>query len=462
MLKHKNIDRIIIVVLIISVLVMGLLMSGVIPIESYRMNPLYKEKLFKDNVVNEINIQLDDWDNFINDALSETYVPSDITINGELIENVGFRTKGNNSLRLTEKYGHDRFSFKVELDHFYSANYHGLDKFSLDASFQDNAYLKTFLAMDMMRSMGVVTPLVSYVWLTVNEEDWGLYLIVEEPEVSFARRNYGSNFGQLYKPDFKYLDDDNSDVALIYTDDDFASYDNIFRKSIFNISKKDKRRLINSLKVLGTKENLEDVVDIDAMLRYFVVQSFVVNMDSYFGKNGHNYFLHEKDGILSMLPWDYNLAFGTYALGMPNPIKDATKLINQPIFTPVDKDIMVRRPMFHHLMQDKEIFRKYQEYYQLFINDYIDSGYVEAKINEIEAMIAPYVKKDPTRFISYDDHKAGVEAMRKFVSLRAQSVKGQLKGEVPATIRKQRKYPDKLIDADNLKIEDLGEVKDLK
>ena len=31
------------------------------------------------------------------------------------------------------------------------------------------------------------------------------------------------------------------------------------------------------------------------------------------GHTGHNYFLYEENGVLSILPWDYNLAFGTYA-----------------------------------------------------------------------------------------------------------------------------------------------------
>ena len=41
-----------------------------------------------------------------------------------------------------------------------------------------------------------------------------------------------------------------------------------------------------------------------------------MNWDSYLGHTGHNYFLYEENGILSILPWDYNLAFGTYALGL--------------------------------------------------------------------------------------------------------------------------------------------------
>ena len=49
----------------------------------------------------------------------------------------------------------------------------------------------------------------------------------------------------------------------------------------------------------------------EEVIRYFVVHNFVCNGDSYTGTMIHNYYLYEEDGRLSMLPWDYNLAYGT-------------------------------------------------------------------------------------------------------------------------------------------------------
>ncbi len=132
---------------------------------------------------------------------------------------------------MTEKYGLERYSLKVEFDHYEYGSYHGLDKFSLDSSFQDNSYMKTWITYDMMNHMDIPTPLCSWAWVRVNGEDWGLFLAVEEPEEAFAKRNFGNDYGQLYKPDYRKLDAENADVHLRYTDDDFDSYDNIFRVS---------------------------------------------------------------------------------------------------------------------------------------------------------------------------------------------------------------------------------------
>ena len=185
--------------------------------------------------------------------------------------------------------------------------------------------------------MGVPVPLCAYAWVTVNGTPWGLFLAVEEPEEAFAQRVYGFEYGQLYQPDYRSLEEENADVALQYLGEDPANYDNIFRNAKFDYTATDQQRLIGALKTLDSGENLSSAVQVDQALRYFVVQVFVMNWDSYVGHTGHNYFLYEENGLLSILPWDYNLAFGTYSLGMTHPITDPNVLVNYPIYTPAPR-----------------------------------------------------------------------------------------------------------------------------
>src|SRR5699024_10997211 len=100
-----------------------------------------------------------------------------------------------------------------------------------------------------------------------------------------------------------------SDVKLQYIDDELESYSNIWYNAKTNITEADQNRLIESLKKLSSGENIESVVDIEQVIRYFVVHNFVCNDDSYTGMMVHNYYLYEKDGQLAMIPWDYNLGF---------------------------------------------------------------------------------------------------------------------------------------------------------
>ena len=465
MLRHKHIDAICLAAIAAALFVTLAFMNGErLGLSRASEAPGYETRLFDASRVHTIDIQIDDWQAFLDAAPEEQYAPADLVIDGERFENVGLRAKGNNSRRLTEQYGLERYSLKVEMDHYAAQYYHGLDKFSLDASFQDNSYMKNWLAFDMMDHMGVPTPLVSYAWVTVNGEAWGLFLAIEEPEEAFAKRLFGSDHGQLYKPDYKRLADENADVHLRYTDDRFESYDNIFRNAKFEVSDADKTRLIEALQILDSRQDLQAAVDIDEVLRYFAVQVFVVNLDSYLGRTGHNYFLYEKDGVLQMLPWDYNLAFATYSLGMPEPVNDAELYVNYPIDTPADGEIMRERPLYHHLMQDDTVFAQYHATFDQFIRDYFESGYFARFAAETEAMIAPYVEKDPTAFCSVADFRLSVETLVSFCALRAESVRGQLDGTIPSTIAGQAEAgaADTFVDASSVWLPDMGEIADLR
>lgn len=463
MLKSKRIDFICIVVMVLAVIAALLFMNGkAFGLTAASSTPGYETRLFDKSKVHTIDILMDDWDAFLETAAEEEYTSCTLVIDGETFSNIGLRAKGNNSRRLTERYGLDRYSLKIEFDHYQSGTYHGLDKFSLDSSFQDNSYMKSWITYDMMNHMDVPTPLCSWVWVRVNGEDWGLFLAIEEPEEAFVKRSFGNAYGQLYKPDYKKLDDENADVHLRYIDENIASYDNIFRNAKFDPTDVDKQRIIDAIRVLSTGENLETVIHVDEVLRYFTVQVFVVNLDSYLGRTGHNYFLYEENGVLQILPWDYNLAFATYSLGMPDPINDSTLYVNYPINTPASGEIMRKRPLYHNLMKNNAYYSQYHEYFDYLIESYFESGYFESFVEETTTMIAPYVEKDPTAFCSFEDWQLGVQTIRDFCLLRAQSVRGQLNGTIPSTIAAQTGNEHTFVDADHIWLPDLGEIADLK
>ena len=424
-------------------------------------NPGYVSRLFDGSRVHRVDIQVEDWEAFLASAPEEEYIPATVEIDGEAFRQVGLRAKGNNSLRLTEEYGLSRYSLKLEFDHYTDGSYHGLDKLSLDASFQDNSYLKTWLAF-VMEFLGVPTPLRSFVWVTVNGQPWGLFLAVEEPEEAFARRNFGANHGQLYKPDYRSLAEENADVHLRYTTDEPEDYPGIFENAKLDPSAADRQRLVDSLKILNSGEDLETAVDVEQVLRYFVGQVFVMNWDSYLGHTGHNYLLYEEEGKLSMLPWDYNLAFGTYALGMTDPITDPNVLLNYPILTPAPGEYMTKRPLYHQLMQVEEYFQQYQAYFRWFLAEYVESGELSAALWQAAELIAPYVEADPTAFCSYEDHRLAVETLEQVCLLRAQSARGQLEGRYPATLAQQTQRPGEGVDASHVDLRHLGDFEDLK
>lgn len=500
MSTHKYIDKICCVIVVLSLILTVLFMNaqsfGVAEASKVKG---YETRLFDASAVHAIDIVMDDWDSFIDTCTNEEYALCSVVIDNETYKNVAIRAKGNTSLTQVDSYGNDRYSFKIEFDHYDSTkSYYGLDKLSLNNIIQDNTYMKDFLTYQMMQKFGVDAPLCSYVNITVNGEDWGLYLAVESIEEAFLERNYGSDYGELYKPDSMSMgggrgngdkfdmakvgempqtpngerptDSDfqgkempnrgaagggmgSDDVKLIYSGDEYDNYTNIFDNAKTDITNVDKDRLIASLKQLNSNENIDKVVNLDEVIRYFVVHNFVCNFDSYTGSMIHNYYLYEKDGQLSMIPWDYNLAFGGF-----EDVKDATSLVNYPIDSPLSGGTVDSRPMLAWIFNNEEYTELYHKYFAEFIQTYFDSGYYSETIDSTREMIAPFVESDATKFCAYEEFQTGVDILKEFCLLRAESVSGQLDGTIASGSDGQTQNSSSLVDASTLNISDMGSM----
>ena len=107
-----------------------------------------------------------------------------------------------------------------------------------------------------------------------------------------------------------------------------------------------------------------------------------------------------------MIPWDYNLAFGTFQGS------DASSAVNDPIDSPLSVSGDGTRPMVDWIFQNEE----YTELYHQYFAEFLDTVDITAIIDEAYALIAPYVEKDPTAFCTYEEFEAGVETLRSFPS----------------------------------------------
>ena len=460
MSTHKHIDRVCAAVLALTLILTALFIQGKsLGLEAAPSALGYEARLFDAGQVHTIDLRMEDWEGFLETCTNEEYQLCSLTIDGEAVESAAIRAKGNTSLTSVAAYGNDRYSFKVEFDHYDGAGaYHGLDKLSLNNLIQDNTCMKDFLVYRLMAAFGAAAPLCSYVWLTVNGEPWGLYLAVEGIEDAFLERNYGSAGGNLYKPDSMSFGGGrgngggmgSSDVKLQYVDDDPDSYPNIFDNAKTAVTAADKTRLIAALKILGGEGNIEDAVDVEQVIRYFVVHGFVCNGDSYTGSMVHNYYLYEEGGLLSMLPWDYNLAFGGFQTA------DTSGAVNEPIDTPVTGGSLEDRPMAAWIFRSEEHTALYHQYYGEFLSSLLESGWCDALIDETAAMIAPYIAEDPTKFCTEEEFETGVAALKDFCTRRTQSVRGQLDGSIPSTTQGQSEKPSALVDCAGLDLSDMG------
>lgn len=235
-----------------------------------------------------------------------------------------------------------------------------------------------------------------------------------------------------------------SAAALGYLGDDTSLYGDIFDYAKTNDpSDADKSRLIAALKALSEGE-LESALDVDGAISWLAANALLVNDDGYLGSMLHNYYLYEQNGKLTILPWDYNLAFGGFAGG------STASAVNDPIDTPSSSE----RPLVTALLSDEDCLEQYHSAL-CDLATFLTDGSMDALIDELTAMIDESVQNDPTKECTYEDYLTAIETLRSFCTLRGESILGQLDGSIPSTTAGQSEDSSALIQAD-FALSDMG------
>ena len=548
MVTNKYITRIASVIMAAAVILclMASLFSDKLQ-EVYGNNAVtmkYESKLFNTDQIMDIDILMDedDWNNMLENAISEEYYSCNVVVNGKTFYSVGIRPKGNTSLSsIANDPDTDRYSFKLEFDHYIEGQTcYGLDKLILNNNYADATNMKEAIVYDMYQYLGVDASLYNYAKISVNGDYRGVYLALEAVEDSFMLRNYGTEDGNLYKPesmgigggvdgngfpqkgempdgtdfpqkgempdgedfpqkgempdgadfpqkgempdgedfpqkgempdgeDFPQMGEapngeaadikmgimgGNGGADLNYTDDDLDSYSTIWDGEITDSDKKDHKRVVEALKNISEGTDLETYMDVDNILKYMAVHTFVVNDDSLSGTMAHNYYLYEYNGKLNILPWDYNLSFGGMSMGgkMGGQSSGATSVINDAIDTPFSIT-----DFFDALLENEEYLEQYHGYLNELVEKYVNGGEFEKTYERIRSQIGDLVGNDPTAFYSYEEYEEAANMLIEVVQLRAKSVSGQLAGTIPSTGEGQQQDSSNLIDGSDIDLSVMG------
>ena len=510
MVTNKHISKIIIAVMTVAVVLcfLAILFSEQLK-EAFGgtgVSMEYESKLFNTDEIITVDIQIDDedWNEMLENALSEEYYVCNVVINGKRINNVAVRPKGNTSLSsIAMDPDTDRFSLKLEFDHYIEGQTcYGLDELLLNNNYADATNMKEAVIFDMFQYLGADASLYNYAKVSVNGEYTGIYLALEGVGDSFMLRNFGTQDGELYKPDSMDMGGDDkssksskpggdfsfdpenmpeegdsdfnpenmsgeedsdfnpgnmSDMGgsskdgganLNYSDDNTDSYSTIWAGEVTKTGDADHRKVVTALKNISEGTDLETYLDVDNVLKYMAVHTFAVNMDSLSGTMAHNYYLYEYDGRLNIFPWDYNLSLGGMSMGNDS---DATEVINDAIDTPFSGT-----RFFDTLLADEEYRERYHEYLRQLVDEYVNGGRFDEVYNRIRTQIDSLVETDPTAFYSYDEYLTASGLLYETIELRAASIEGQLDGTIPSTDEGQREDSSALIDASHIDLGAMG------
>ncbi len=376
-----------------------------------------------------------------------TWTTCQVSFNGLLWDQVGFRFKGNSSLAINyEIFKQQKHPFKLNFDRFSNEypgikgqRFYGFDKLAFANGFIDGSFVRDQITSDVLIESGVIVSKKTLVRVFMDMGEgpvyWGLYTMVEDPSnKATLAHQFGDGSGNLYKPETNNYGSD--DAALTY-----------FKESDYppktNELDHDYEGLIQFINYLNDpaertdrvawRLRLEALFDVETFLRFLATAQLLGLWDSY-GFLAHNYYLYSNPSNgnrFTFITWDHNNALDSQT-PMGDPLASNAHGLFYESF-PDYHNINDKWPLIHWIMNDPV----YNEQYMTVLKEICAGPFEEsrmlARIDRYAQLIKPYVEgpegeQPPYRAVAPGDQGFDNEiaVLKTFVSKRHQDLEAAL------------------------------------
>ena len=272
------------------------------------------DPMFNQAVLHDVRLVMDpaDWRALRDNFLSNQYYAANISIDGEVAEQVGVRSRGSGSRNETKP------GLKVDFNKYIKTQeFHGYKTLVLDNLTQDPALMRERLAFAVFEVMGIAAPQIAHGRLTVNGEYWGVYTLVEPVSKPFLKARIGQESGNLF--DYEY----NGHWDFTFRGEESGAYVPAPFQPQTNEDKLDASglvafiRAINELPEATFSRDIASWIDVERFLTYLAVENALAEYDGFVGDFGvNNFYLYQYGGQnrFVFIPWDKetNLAAGVW------------------------------------------------------------------------------------------------------------------------------------------------------
>lgn len=261
-----------------------------------------------------------------------------------------------------------------------------LSEFNLSAQVADDLLVRTAIAKYLYQSAGFPVFFSENVFVKMNDENWGLYVLTEELEELeyFAKNNlpvyelFGIGFGTVFT-----LVNNNEITSHI----DKEIPDDINYNSLLEF--------VHALDVVETEKIFSELgkyLDIENYLLYHAVSSVRNDPDSF---NNNFYLYREYPGSpFKVIPWDF----------------DKTLFYDNKI------GLFGSNLIINKLMQNDSCVTLYKNYVQEILNNSFREDKLFPIIDSVYTITKEYFQYDP--YLKNLDHKSEVERLKSFITER--------------------------------------------
>lgn len=325
-----------------------LLVVGGLGADSARAQDLYDP-----GVLRRLDLQFHDADwlaRLRSNYASETLIYADLEVDGTTYPDVGVRIRGNTSYT-SLPVGSQKFSLKVELDVLHPGQtLYGYDELNLNNGFRDPTFTREVVYNNYVAQF-IPNPRANHVVLSLNGENWGVYINVQQPDKRMLRDYFTNADGlrvvcanQPNGPGLRYNGPNPSGYAIYQINNDGGLADPwgaliAVTDALSNFP-------------LGNWAAIDQRFAIDPSIWSVVLENALTDDDSYVNK-GCDFLTYRDplDGRMHLLQ------------------RDANETFSQVAWSPTRNFGLLARPVMNRLLSVPELRQRYFSHYRRVLQD---------------------------------------------------------------------------------------------
>jgi hypothetical protein len=362
--------------------------------------------IFDPATLHEARLVLDPaaWRALRDDFLYNQYYAADLSVDGVAVRQVGIRSRGEGSR------SYDKPGLKVEFDKYVpTQEYHGYKSLVLDNLTQDASFLRERLAFLVFEAMGIAAPRNAFARLTVNDEYWGLYALVEPVSKPFLEARLGEKSGTLFDYewvfpyDFGWLGPQAGGyVPLPFQPETNEEKPDVATGLVAFV------RAINETPDASYAAAMGPWLDVDRFLTHVAVENAIAEADGIVGDQAlNNFYLYEygAKNRFVFIPWDKDNTFRSGAW---------------PLYRNLDTNVLTRR-----LTVEAAKRQVYADAVARAVTSYVNPRWLTPQLELAYQQIRFAAQSDTRKPYTNPQFEAAVAGVRGAIASRESDVRSQ-------------------------------------
>ena len=343
------------------------------------------QDLYDTGTLRTFNITFDEsnWENILrSNYSSETLLAADLEVDGEVYTDVGVRIRGNTSYTALPN-GSQKFSLKIKMD-FVNEDQDllGYDTLNLNNAFTDPTFCREVVYNNFV-SRFIPHPRANHALVTINGENWGVYVNTQQPDKDMLRDFFEDEDGVRVKcanqpngPGLRYQGTNPNNYSIYEIQNDGGLADP-WAELIATCD------AVTNGDPLDWENDIDPVFAVDPSIWSLVCENMLADDDSYVNK-GCDFMTYQNpiDGRMHLLQRDANEAFKSPGWSYILNFSSSSK------------------PVLSNVLDAPELRQRYMAHYRTIFQE-MSWEVFGPEFEALRDMIDEHVQADPKKLYSY-------------------------------------------------------------